>query len=388
MTAYIIAATQTWIDRDSSFRVAQCLLHFGWQASAIALAYAAVAAGVRRGTANARYGAGVVALAVMVLCLPATFLVLTKWSHNHYSSVLAKPDQGENDSADVPSSPVNGISAVAAKSVVSIDRDDSHEQLDTASAMSDLRTVLFSCAPYISTFYVGGVLIMLSRLILGVSESRRWQRSAHGCDATVRKLVAVCCRRLGLRAVPLVAYCERVSAPLVVGVIKPIILIPAVLATGLSGKQLELVLLHELAHIRRFDVAINLLQRLIESVLFFHPAVWWVSGRVRLERENACDDMALSINREGGICGSIGESRRIVFGCYWASAKTRFWTVRIAGFNGAKPFAIQATHCAAPRRRRPFHGFDVTIRCCAVRSRVCLIIYSARDCAYAGTASG
>ena len=296
MTAYIVAATQSWIDRDFSFRVAQCLLHFGWQASAIALAYATVAACFRRNTANVRYGAGVVALTVMFLCLPATFLMLTKWSHNHHSILLAKSEQGGNDFADIPSSPVIGISAVAAKSVVPIDRDDSHEQLGTVSAMSDLRTALFSFAPYINIIYVGGVLIMLSRLILGVSESRRWQRSAYECDANVRNLVAVCCRRLGLRAIPLVAYCERISAPLVVGVIKPIILIPAVLATGLSGKQLELVLLHELAHIRRFDVGINLLQRLIESVLFFHPAVWWVSGRVRLERENACDDMALAVN--------------------------------------------------------------------------------------------
>ena len=95
MTAYIIAATQPWIDRDFSFRVAQCLLHFGWQASAIALAYASVAAGLSRGTANARYGTSVVALAVMFVCLPATFLALTKWSHNHHSISWRSPSRAE-----------------------------------------------------------------------------------------------------------------------------------------------------------------------------------------------------------------------------------------------------------------------------------------------------
>jgi hypothetical protein len=100
-------------------------------------------------------------------------------------------------------------------------------------------------------------------------------------------------RRLGIHIVPLVAYSRRVSVPVVVGILRPMILLPIGLGSGLTLPQLETILIHELAHIRRFDLAINLLQRLIEALLFFHPAVWWLSRRISIERENACDDTVL-----------------------------------------------------------------------------------------------
>ena len=78
---------------------------------------------------------------------------------------------------------------------------------------------------------------------------------------------------------------------MVVGVIRPLILLPTMALSGLSEEQLETVLLHELAHIRRRDLWINLLQGLVEIVLFFHPAVWWISRRIRAERELCCDDV-------------------------------------------------------------------------------------------------
>lgn len=88
--------------------------------------------------------------------------------------------------------------------------------------------------------------------------------------------------------------CDRIAAPVLVGIIRPVILVPAIAATGWSGEQIEMVLLHELAHIRRWDNLVNLLQRLIESLLFFQPAVWVVSDWVRQEREHCCDDFVVS----------------------------------------------------------------------------------------------
>jgi hypothetical protein len=82
--------------------------------------------------------------------------------------------------------------------------------------------------------------------------------------------------------------------PTVVGVLKPMILLPLTLTSGLSPEQIESVLAHELAHLRRRDHLVNLLQRVIESLLFFHPAVWWVSHRVREEREHCCDDLVVA----------------------------------------------------------------------------------------------
>ena len=71
---------------------------------------------------------------------------------------------------------------------------------------------------------------------------------------------------------------------------------PVGLLVGLSTDQVEAILIHELAHIRRRDYLVNLLQKFVECVLFYHPAVWWVSGLVRAERENCCDDVVVKLN--------------------------------------------------------------------------------------------
>ena len=101
-------------------------------------------------------------------------------------------------------------------------------------------------------------------------------------------------KRLGLRFVPVAGLCERVTAPMVVGFLKPIILLPPALLSGLEPQQLSLILAHELAHIRRYDLLVNLCQRFIEALFFFHPVTWWISHRIRIERENCCDDLAAS----------------------------------------------------------------------------------------------
>src|SRR6185437_5015097 len=88
--------------------------------------------------------------------------------------------------------------------------------------------------------------------------------------------------------------------PAVMGWFRPVVLIPVTALTGLSPDQLEAVIVHELAHIKRLDCFVNLFQIAAETVLFYHPAVWWVSKAVRTERENCCDDIAVS------VCGNPG----------------------------------------------------------------------------------
>lgn len=90
-----------------------------------------------------------------------------------------------------------------------------------------------------------------------------------------------------------------VEVPTVIGWIRPYILLPISALTGLSESQLRGVLAHELAHIRRHDYLVNLLQDAVETLLFYHPAVWWVSGRIREEREHCCDDLAVA------VCGDV-----------------------------------------------------------------------------------
>lgn len=85
---------------------------------------------------------------------------------------------------------------------------------------------------------------------------------------------------------------------MVIGHLRPVILMPVGLLTGLPAGQIEAILLHELAHIRRWDYLINVLQRAVEGLLFYHPAVWWISRVIRTEREHCCDDAAVAISRD------------------------------------------------------------------------------------------
>lgn len=93
---------------------------------------------------------------------------------------------------------------------------------------------------------------------------------------------------------------KLVKVPLVLGYLKPVVVFPIGLLTGIPTNQIEAIIAHELAHIRRNDYIINVLQTIIETVFFFHPAVWFISSQIRKERENCCDDIALTVC-EGSI---------------------------------------------------------------------------------------
>lgn len=101
------------------------------------------------------------------------------------------------------------------------------------------------------------------------------------------------CQRMRLASNIRMLLCKRVSGPTVMGWLRPVILVPPAALLGMPPDQMELVLAHELAHILRHDFAINLIQSCVEVLLFYHPAVWWVSAKIRQERELCCDDLAV-----------------------------------------------------------------------------------------------
>jgi hypothetical protein len=107
--------------------------------------------------------------------------------------------------------------------------------------------------------------------------------------------------RLGLRREVGVFISGRVVEATVVGFLRPIVLLPLAWLSELPPDVLEAVLAHELAHVRRHDLWINLAQRLVETLLFFHPCIWWVSERLRLEREMCCDDLAVAVTGRPGV---------------------------------------------------------------------------------------
>src|SRR5262249_31480014 len=100
---------------------------------------------------------------------------------------------------------------------------------------------------------------------------------------------------LGVRQAVRLLESTAIEVPAVLGLLRPVILLPASAVTGLTPAQLEMILAHELAHIRRHDFLVTLFQSAVETLLFYHPAVWWISRQVRIERENCCDDLAVAV---------------------------------------------------------------------------------------------
>jgi GWxTD domain-containing protein len=161
---------------------------------------------------------------------------------------------------------------------------------------------LATVAPWLVPFWMAGVCISyLVYLASWISVSRMRRRGV--CCVSEYWLQQL--SRLGAqmrvkRPVQMLESC-LVNVPVVLGHFRPVILMPAGLLTGLPAGQIEAVLLHELAHIRRYDYLVNVLQRSLEGLLFYHPAVWWISRVIRAERENCCDDAAV------GVSGSAHE---------------------------------------------------------------------------------
>jgi len=172
--------------------------------------------------------------------------------------------------------------------------DDNSESLSHSSL-----AVLSRAAPWIAVAYVVGVACFLLRLSTALWSGHRLRiRTARVTDARLLKLIADQADCVKLKCVPVVAYCERVAVPTVVGVLRPMVLLPMSLMTGLTPDDFAAIIRHELAHVRRYDLWMNLLQRVIESLLFFHPVVWFISRRLSVEREVCCDDLVVSSGYE------------------------------------------------------------------------------------------
>jgi len=296
--------TSIFFDSTFCLRLAETLLHFLWQGTAIGLIVCAVRHLLPRAQANTRYALFISALFAMVACLPVTFFLLDPPAAQEISTVTdpidTTPVRWAPESALVTTTPSEQPLPMTEQSL------NASAPIDVGVTVSSPlieKTRQSTWSPqiafYITAAYFLGLALMLIRLLLASMGSRRVKRMATPLED--QSLLATAQRqaeRMGLKKAPPIAYCVRVAVPMVVGVLKPIVLLPPSLATGLSSEEFEAVLAHELAHIRRWDLPWNVLQCFIEAVLFFHPAVWYVSRQVSLERETCCDDLVVSTGIE------------------------------------------------------------------------------------------
>lgn len=304
------------IDPSFSYRLIATLVHFLWQGCLVGLITIPVDWLLRHAPASRRYVLHVTALTIMVACVAVTFLqiespvsgpaILAEYAAITPVTDVVPPSSGAVDPADLSQvlppafvsieTPLPGVPDVdvSREPVAPHSVRENHPLVDSDSWREFQRW-----APQMALCYFACCALLLARLVCGTWVAHRLRRTATPVsDDSIIAMLHRQSKQLGLRVIPRVAWCAEVSIPLVIGVFKPMVLLPAASATGLSPDQLQALITHELAHIYRYDLLVNLLQRIVESMLFFHPVVWYISRRISSEREHACDEMVLATGCE------------------------------------------------------------------------------------------
>lgn len=257
-----------WLADPFWRRTGETLVHSLWQGALLALVAAVILRPRFVRSARGRYAGFLMSLAI-VAALPAVTFALLDSTPNPPTSFTVDPG------VELPT----------------------HSAATPADATStwnfELPWLSHEASSWIAALWIIGLMIQSLRLAIGAAAIHRERRSGVELSGEWPKRIANLARRLGLRRVPCVHASSRVRGAAAFGLWKPVVLLPAEWFLELPAGTLEAVLAHELAHIRRHDLWVNALQRVVETALFYHPAVWWLSGRVRAEREWCCDEAAV-----------------------------------------------------------------------------------------------
>jgi beta-lactamase regulating signal transducer with metallopeptidase domain/peptidoglycan/xylan/chitin deacetylase (PgdA/CDA1 family) len=267
------------------------LVHSLWQGALVAILYACFAASRRATGANVRYAGSCAALGLMLLLPAATAGFLAFRPHG------SAPSGGGGAGWAVWADSVRERGRAKGVGVAPpspAPRAETGEAEAVQASLGGWAGERFApLAPWLAVGWLLGVCLLALRFAGGWVLVVRLRRSAVPVAAEFEETLARLSRRLGVSRAVRLCQSALVEVPTAVGHLRPLIIIPASALVGLTPRQLEAVIAHELAHIRRYDYLFNLLQTAVETLLFYHPAVWWVSRRARAEREHACDDAAV-----------------------------------------------------------------------------------------------
>jgi beta-lactamase regulating signal transducer with metallopeptidase domain len=298
------------------------LLHFLWQGAGLAALFAMACAVCR--SAPARYALAVSALVLMMASPVVTFT----WLRAQANPAVRAGAGGAAAWAETSTQNATALPG-------------SHAPV--AESRSEQPMALL----WLVEAWFLGVLLLSLRTAGGLLLIERMRRKEIQPVGTV--LLARCLalqRRMGLDRVIRYCECHRLDAPAVLGWLRPVVLLPVRALTGLSEAQIEAVIAHELAHIRRLDCFVNLFQIATETLLFYHPAVWWVSQRIRAEREHCCDDEAIA------ICGdAVNYARALTLMEEWRTAPALMMAAN------RSPLAERVVRCSAGMERRAGCGW-------------------------------
>ena len=265
------------------------LLHSLWQGAVLSLLVFGALHRIPVKRPNLRYGVAVAGLLGIVLAALITWWALGSplldTAARQAASGIASADVTDTQSTVSPNNPSLDTSLTSPP--VSPSRLPS---LPPFASLSD----------YLLWMWAAGVLIMTVRLLRLMGGTRRLRRQCFPLEDIRTHVLFDELRetlRLSRRVVLLAS--ESIVSPLAMGLLWPVVVLPASMATGLSPDQIRAILAHELAHIRRYDYLVNFIQLMIEAVCYYNPAVWWLSRQIRIEREACCDAMAARLAGTG-----------------------------------------------------------------------------------------
>jgi len=309
-----------------AYRLGWALIHTLWLGAAAAAAFAVAMIVLRRRSANARYLLGCLTLAL----LAAAPVVAFQWTaapvetfepkttvtiplEPDFEQIVASPIVIEAEPFAepiiAPEVPVaDRVAAVLThnRPAAAADAATDDPPAEAASAAAPnvdwwtrVRRPVDAALPWVVGLWSVGVIVLGLWNLAGWIATRRLRRLAtRFASPSLGETVARLAAAMRVSRPVQILESALVRTPAVVGWLRPVILAPVGFATGLTATQIEAILAHELAHIRRYDNLVNLLQVLVETLLFYHPAVWYISRRIRLERENCCDDAVVAGGRE------------------------------------------------------------------------------------------
>ncbi|TLU97878.1 M56 family metallopeptidase [Dyadobacter luticola] len=250
------------------------LVHSLWQTTVLCLLAAAVFYLLRKSASNIRYATGIGFLSLQALTSAATFI---------YYQFKATPAVGNAGKS------LKNVSLQAVTPILNVVKNPLPMTLKIQFWLSAHLHELVVCwligAGFLLLRFLGGwIFTERLRLNAKIVMDREW-----------RARFGVIIAKMNISKSIEFKESAKILTPMVIGAFSPVVLIPIGLLSGFSTAQVEAILAHELAHIRRNDYLVNMLQSFMEVVFFFHPAIWWLSDRVRAEREHCCDDIALTV---------------------------------------------------------------------------------------------
>lgn len=293
---------QSTLQSPHAYRLGWALLHSLWEGAAVSLSLMFFLLLARKAAPQTRYLASCAAMLAMFVLPIVTFCLLQpplgpieRQSLAHHEILPPSPGPITAPLSARPA-PIIVVEPVIMR------QPPMHASLTSAAPVAPAHRVwpdvvewLQPAVPWLVLAWMCGVAgLSLWNFGGWVALQRLKVISAAAVDEQIHDLADRLRRRMGVRRAVRLLNSTRVISPIVIGAFKPVILLPASALCELSMAQLESILAHELAHIRRNDYLANLIQSVIETLMFYHPAVWWIGRRIRIERENCCDDIALS----------------------------------------------------------------------------------------------